>query len=134
MNHRRQGYALIEVLVLITVVAVMLTLCAGMIHLLMKLDRAGRSATEVANDLASLARDFRQDAHASTTLEPPERAPERIRLTIDNGRTIEYEIRPRNRTQGRFIQTHGSLSRSAMIWAIQIAVRTGFMRKLILSL
>ena len=36
MINRRRGYALVEVLVVMTIVATMLTLCAGMIHLLLK--------------------------------------------------------------------------------------------------
>ena len=71
MTRRRRGYALIEVMVVITITAVMLGLCAGMIHLLMRLDRSGRSTAEEAADLARLARDFRADAHASSPVDPP---------------------------------------------------------------
>ena len=94
MTNRRRGYALIEVLVLITVVTAMLTLCAGMIHLLMRLDRAGRLAADVANDLDRLTHDFRDDAHASATLDPPAQTPERLTLKIPDGRTVEYQVRP----------------------------------------
>lgn len=90
----RRGYALIECLVLITVMAALLTLCAGTIHLLLKLDRAGRDASEQAADLARLARDFRDDVHSATTEAPERPAADRIVLATDGKRTVEYAIRP----------------------------------------
>jgi len=62
--RRRRGYALIELLVLITIVAVMLGLCAGMLHLLMRLDRVGG------------------------------RSPDGITLAVAEGRSVEYRARP----------------------------------------
>ena len=94
MTERRRGYALIEVLVVMTIVATMLTLCAGMIHLLLKLDHANRSASEVASDLTRLARDFREDAHASAPINGSDRAEDRITLTVADRKTIEYQVRP----------------------------------------
>ena len=94
MKSRRRGYALIEVLVVISIVSVMLALCAGMIHLLMKLDRAGRTATEVSTDLARLAHDFRLDAHAAAPVAPPDRPMERLALSVAGGKTVEYLVRP----------------------------------------
>jgi hypothetical protein len=72
---------------------VMLALCAGMIHLLLKLDRAGRSAAEVSADLARLATDFRADVHAaSSDSSDPTNA--RILLSMSNGKSVEYLFRP----------------------------------------
>jgi type II secretory pathway component PulJ len=93
LNRRRPGYALIELLIVITVTAVMLTLCAGMIHLLLKLDRTGRTASEQAADLARLARDFRADAHASLKVSN-QAGSDRMIFSVDAGRTVEYQIRP----------------------------------------
>lgn len=90
---RGRGYALIECLVLITVMGVILTLCAGTIHLLLKLDRAGRDASEEAVDLARLARDFRDDAHAAPRADPPGRSADRIVLSMEGPRAVEYAIR-----------------------------------------
>jgi prepilin-type N-terminal cleavage/methylation domain-containing protein len=105
-TRRRSGYALIELLVVLTVTAVMLTLCAGMIHLLLKLDRTGRTAAEESADLARLARDFRADVHASldiraeaqpsTPSKPTEVSKNWATLTLDGGRTVEYQSRPRD--------------------------------------
>jgi prepilin-type N-terminal cleavage/methylation domain-containing protein len=94
-THRR-GYALIEVLVVLTVAAVMLTLCAGMVHLLLKLDRSGRAASEEAADLTRLAHDFRADIHAAEPATPPARAADRWTLSLDGGKTVEYQVRPRD--------------------------------------
>jgi prepilin-type N-terminal cleavage/methylation domain-containing protein len=95
MNRRhRTGYALVELLVVMTVMAVLLTLAAGMIHLLMKLDRSGRAAFDESADLIRLSRDFRADAHASKP-NPVQVADERLLLTLEGGRTVEYLARPR---------------------------------------
>ncbi len=91
--RRRRGTTLIEMLALITVLSILLGLCGGMIHLLMKLDRSGRVASDEAADLARLARDFRSDVHASTPAGPTTPAPDRLDLTLD-GRTVEYQVRP----------------------------------------
>jgi hypothetical protein len=81
-------------IVVITIVTVMLGLCAGMIHLLLKLDRAGRTSSDLAADLARLARDFRADAHAASTVEPAGQPLSSIKLTLEAGKTVEYLVRP----------------------------------------
>ncbi len=95
MTHRRRGYALIEMVLVISLTALLLSLCAGMIHLLLKLDRAGRSTASEAADLARLARDFRADAHASQA-DPDGRSAEKLTLAGAGGRTVEYLVRPRD--------------------------------------
>ena len=96
INRRRSGFALIELLVVLTVTVVMLTLCAGMIHLLLKLDRSGRTASEESSDLARLARDFRADIHATTDEGKVQTSEDRLTLKVDGDRTVEYQIRPRD--------------------------------------
>jgi hypothetical protein len=86
-STQRRGYALIEALVLITVLGVMMGLAAGMIHLLLKLDRGGRNSSDLAADMARLADDFRLDAHASSAID-------KMTLTMDGGKTVEYLVRP----------------------------------------
>jgi hypothetical protein len=82
--------------VVLTVAAVMLTLCAGTIHLLLKLDRSGRTASEEATDLARLAHDFRADVHSAVPVAPPARAADRTTLSLDGGKTVEYQVRSRD--------------------------------------
>jgi len=99
-NRQRPGYALIELLVVLTVTAIMLTLSAGLIHLLLKLDRSSRSAREQAADLSRLAHDFRLDLHASVDDRvlmvplPDEAGSDRIKVKSREDTTIEYEVRP----------------------------------------
>ena len=93
-RNRTCGYSLIELLVVITVLASLLGLCVGTLHLLMKLDRAGRDASDEAADLFRLARDFRADVHAATDAEPPSPSAERFSLALGEGRTVDYAIRP----------------------------------------
>jgi prepilin-type N-terminal cleavage/methylation domain-containing protein len=121
MNSRRRGYALIEVLVVITIVSVMLALCAGMIHLLLKLDRVGRSASDVSADLSRLARDFRADAHAAAPEDPKGRSGDRLTLSIAGDRTVEYQFRPadilrtvREGTKVRHFETYRKPARSTV--------------------
>ncbi len=88
-RHRR-GWALIECLVLISVMTVLLGLCAGTIRLLMQLDRAGRAARDQAADVRRLSADFRADVHASTSTTPPPEGGDRLVLPLPAGRTAEY--------------------------------------------
>ncbi len=96
LRHRRppSGYALIECLVLISVMTVLLGLCAGTIRLLMKLDRAGRSARDQAADIRRLSEDFRADAHAALADPPRPEAGDRLSLALPGGRAAEYQGRP----------------------------------------
>ncbi len=91
---RRRGFTLIEMVAVITILGTLLGLCAGTIHLLMRLDRSGRAASEEAADLARLARDFLGDAHAAPPTDPAGRSPDRMTLDLGDGRTVEYQVRP----------------------------------------
>ena len=122
--RRRVGFALIELLVVITITAVILGLCAGMIHLLLKLDRSGREALERSSDLARLARDFRADAHASARFEPIESSEDRLILGLDGGRTVEYRARPgdilrtvRDGDRARHFETYRRPARASVRYA-----------------
>jgi prepilin-type N-terminal cleavage/methylation domain-containing protein len=138
MTRRRLGYALIELMVVMTVTAIILTLSAGMIHLLLKLERSSRTASEQANDLARLGRDFRADVHASiedyTTLEavPKRFGANRMRLKVSENRTVEYQVRPgdilrtvREGDKVRHFETYRRPSRtSARFWSDGVGPRT----------
>lgn len=93
-RRRPGGYALIELMVVMTVVAALLILCVGTIHLLLRLDRAGRDAGDDAADLFRLAASFRADAHAAAGPNPPDAGPEgRYGFALGDGRAVEYEVR-----------------------------------------
>lgn len=66
----RSGYSLIEMVLVIGAITVLLGLCAGMIHRLLKLDRVARAHLTETATVARLARQFRQDVRASMRAEP----------------------------------------------------------------
>jgi hypothetical protein len=75
------------------VITVLLSLCAGLIHLLVRLDRTGQNSAELSADLARLSRDFRNDGHqASEAVELGD--PSKVRWVRTDGLTVEYEARP----------------------------------------
>jgi prepilin-type N-terminal cleavage/methylation domain-containing protein len=126
MRHRRAGITLIELMIAITVTGILLALAAGMIHLLLKLDRGGRTASEEASDLARLARDFRADAHASAKAQPAAIAPDRLRLELEGSRAVEYEVKPdvvaRTATDGAKVlkrETYRRPPRTSVRWEIE---------------
>jgi hypothetical protein len=87
----RRGITIIEVLLAVTGVAMMLTLCAVSIQLLMKLnsDVQGRYSAAVA--LERLARQVRDDSHASATARIVlDKKPEALRLSFEPGHIVEY--------------------------------------------
>ncbi|WP_435016123.1 pilus assembly FimT family protein [Tundrisphaera sp. TA3] len=88
------GYALVELLVVMTLLAILLGLCVGTLHLLMRLDRSGQDAGAEASDLFRLARAFRADAHAARDPEPPAASAERFAFATADGRSVEYAARP----------------------------------------
>jgi type II secretory pathway pseudopilin PulG len=69
--RRRTGTTLVELLVVITVGAVMLGLSVTTIHLLLGAEHEASRSTRYAASLARLARAFRDDIHAAQAVELP---------------------------------------------------------------
>ncbi len=90
---RRGGWALLELLVVITAATALLGLAAGLIHQMLKIDGAERSRVVVAADLERLAHDLRSDAHSAARL--AESAPGRVILALAESRSVEYTVRGR---------------------------------------
>lgn len=90
----RPGYALIEVLTTATVLAILLGLGAGLLHLVLRLDRSGRDALDLATDQARLAQAFRADAHAATLDLPQMTDPQRISFKLADSGRVDYSTRP----------------------------------------
>ena len=90
----RRGFSLVELLATITVLTILLGLCAGMIRLLLKLDQTGRDALAISAATNQLARDFRSDAHEAASLTLPDLAGDRVAWTRTDGSKVEYIIRP----------------------------------------
>jgi hypothetical protein len=93
---------MLEMMVVITVIIVMLGLCAGLIHLLLRLDRGSRGSADQARDIARLATDFRADAHAALPTISTEGSPETLTLTMADSQTVEYRVRPNDILRTRF--------------------------------
>ena len=94
LQGRRIGSSLIEMMMTITVLTIMLGMCAGLIRVMLKLDQAGRVAMDTANDQVRLARDWRDEAHRSTSAIPRAIQADHLTLDLPDDETVVYTIRP----------------------------------------
>lgn len=62
---RRRGASLIEIVMIVGTMSVILGLCGTLLHLLMRLDHAGRGAMADAGTVGRLARQLRLDVRAA---------------------------------------------------------------------
>ena len=93
-NLRRRGVFLIEMLVTITVLMVLLGLGASLLHLVLRLDQAGRDAFDIAADQARLGQTFRQDVRQASAEPAPDLGPDHLALILPDDRRVDYSIRP----------------------------------------
>jgi prepilin-type N-terminal cleavage/methylation domain-containing protein len=94
--HRR-GYTLIEMIVVMSAMAVILGMCVGLIQALLKLDRIGRAHLAEVTARGRLARQFRQDVRAASRAEPVRDRDGRaaaLRLDRPDGPSVEYRAGP----------------------------------------
>jgi prepilin-type N-terminal cleavage/methylation domain-containing protein len=68
--HRRSGYTLIEMILVIAAVTMVMGLAATLLAAMFKVERGGRHAVNDADTVARLARRFRADAHAAESFQP----------------------------------------------------------------
>jgi prepilin-type N-terminal cleavage/methylation domain-containing protein len=87
--HR--GVTLIEMLVVITVLGVLLDLCAVTIQLLMRVGSNAQARRGAAAALGRLAEQFREDVHACDDAQL--RPSAGLRLTLDPRVVVDYEVR-----------------------------------------
>lgn len=87
---RRRGVTLIEMLVVLTVLSVLIGLCAVTIQMLMRVGADAQSRRSAAAAIGRLAEQFRADVHASREAEV--RPPSGLRLKTGAGATIEYRF------------------------------------------
>ena len=92
MKSNRRGHSLIEVLVILAGVSMLLTVSAGLLHVLFKLDRIERTELAETATIGRLSRQFRQDAHASERAEKGggSDAGETLAFVLPSGETIRY--------------------------------------------
>lgn len=98
----RRGYSLVELLVVISSLAVVMGICVAILHSLLKLDRVGRAHLAQAMTRDRLAHQFRKDVHAAQTALPktvPGVLSDRLELGRRDGRVVTYEAK--GKTLGR---------------------------------
>jgi hypothetical protein len=94
----RRGVSLIEVLVLVTGVVVMLGLCAVTIQLLLRLNADSQSRVSTTVTLERLARQLRDDAHASESARLSAQDPSAkdmhstLNLVLSPSHSIDYKV------------------------------------------
>ena len=91
MKRPRRGYALIEMLAVITAMMLIGGLCVTSLQGLMRAERAARrdAADEAALERLALA--FRRDVHAARGTPKPE-SPALLRLELTSGRSVAYAV------------------------------------------
>ncbi|HWE37979.1 MAG TPA: type II secretion system protein [Isosphaeraceae bacterium] len=88
-RRRRRGVFLVELLVVISVTAILIFLCATLIQLFLRLQKTERTLLTERAALSRLARDLRRDAHAATHAETNES----LVLDRPDGTRVEYRAR-----------------------------------------
>ena len=89
--ERRRGSSLLEILVLLGTTALMLGLCAALIQVLLRVDRAGRADYVEASEASRLALAFRADVRSAIVARPTENA---LELDGPDGPIARYRIEP----------------------------------------
>jgi len=94
----RRGITILEVLIVVTGVALMLGLCAISLQILMQLNADGQARLRAAVALERLSRQLRDDVHTcelaqlAADLKAPVK-PAGLRLTMEPDHTVTYEVR-----------------------------------------
>ncbi len=97
MRRRVRGITLVELLVVITLVAVIISAVATCLHSMYRADRRTRESMAGRSTLGRLSLRFRADAHASLDAvvegQPPNE-PSSIIFSRSTGETVEYRFDP----------------------------------------
>lgn len=94
-RDRRRGYVIVELLLVISALAVLFGICVVLLHGLLKLDRGGRAHLAEATTRDRLARRFRLDVRAASDSKPgraEDGAADRLELSLPDGRVINYRV------------------------------------------
>lgn len=98
LRVRHRGISMIEMIVLMTGVAVMLGISAVLLQLLMRLDADSRARFNGATAAAKLSEQFRDDvhkSHAAHLINGPQGVPGPVGLKLEPGgdQIIEYQVK-----------------------------------------
>ncbi len=90
-----RGTSLVEMVVVLTIAAILLGLAASTIHLLLAAEREATKSSRYAASVARLTRSFRHDLHSAMRVELPPVEPSKPAILIASfpeGRDIRYEL------------------------------------------
>jgi hypothetical protein len=126
----RRGMTIIELILVMSTLILVLGLCTGLIHAVLRLDRTGRSYVVETTTIGRLSRQFRGDVHAATRVRPSggvgDLAPG-LELVLPGDRTVRYQSRDRSLVR---TQQHGEVLERREIYTLpfcpapQFAVET----------
>ncbi len=90
-RHARAGSSLLEMLALITALAILMGIASAILYAMLRVDRGERARSFAAANLERLARDLRADCRDAAG--PIERSDARLLIPIGDGRAVEYLVR-----------------------------------------
>jgi len=93
VRESRRGFTLIEVMVLMTSVAVMLGMSVVVLQLTLRLETDARGRFDRSTLLNRLAERFRADVHGARGVDVDPKQPEALRVESASGRSIEYRTK-----------------------------------------
>lgn len=86
----RAGFTLIEMMVVISTTAALMSFATVLLALLFRADHAGHDAMAQQLAIAHLSRQFRADAHVATSAQVAQDNPGALELSLDDGRTVGW--------------------------------------------
>ena len=89
--RKRHGYSLIEMITVMSCMTAILTLTAGLIGSMLRLERGERGRAVAASSLERLGSTLRSDAHAATA--QVEVTEGKLIVPLADGQSIEYLVR-----------------------------------------
>lgn len=89
-SGRRAGFTLFEMVLVVAGVSVVIGLCGGLLHGLLRLDRSGRNAVVDATTLGRLGRQFREDIRGGRGVKALGEKGGAILIERDEGRSLAY--------------------------------------------
>jgi type II secretory pathway pseudopilin PulG len=93
-RRRRNGFSLIEILMVMGGVSLLMGLCAGLLHVMLRVDRTGRSHLVETTTIGRLAQQYRRDVHAARLARPTSGGDPpagTLELTLADDRSVSYQ-------------------------------------------
>jgi len=89
-SRSRAGMSLIEVVVVISTLAALMSFATVLLGLLFRADHAGHDALAVQLSITRLSRQFRDDAHSALNVDVASVNPGAVELTLDDGQRVSW--------------------------------------------